>query len=113
MKTIDRPTGIVRIILVEVDGTEQVLEIDEDVHYILGFSKVGPNGGKNLPMEIIVKGSTSVVGEIFFRLGEAYPELLDICARKVMAKTAERLRARGIDPGLEEFKRARPVGGVQ
>jgi hypothetical protein len=113
MKTNDRPTDVARITITSKDGAEQILEVDDDLHYILGFIRVGPNGGKNIPAEIIAKGSTSIVGELFYRLGERHPELLDHCARRVMEKTRARLKAKGIDPGAKEFENARPVGGTQ
>jgi hypothetical protein len=109
----DRPTDLTRITLTTKDGAEQIVEIDDDLHYILAFVRTGAGGGKDVPAEILVKGSTTVIGEIFFRLGEAHPELLDHCARRVMEKTRARLKARGIDPGAKEFENARPVGGTQ
>lgn len=113
MKTIDRPTDVVRITLTGADGVVQEIEVTDDFHFLLGFAKVGPHGGKDVPMEIIAKGSAIVVGELFFRFGEAHPELLDHCARRVMEKTRARLKARGIDPGAKEFENAPVRGGTQ
>ena len=113
MTTNDGKNNVVRIALTNADGTEQSFDVSERFHFLLGFATCGPNGGKGVPLEVIVKGSTTVIGEIFFRIGEEHPDLLDHCARKTIAKTLEKLKAKGIDPGAEAFKNARPVGGVQ
>jgi hypothetical protein len=109
----DRPTDLTRITLTTKDGDEQIVEIDDDLHYILAFIKVGPHGGKDIPMEVIAKGSVPVVGELVFRLGERHPELLDHCARRMMEKNRAKLKAKGIDPGAKEFENAPGVGGTQ
>ena len=40
MTTYDGPTDVVRITLTNADGTVQEIEVDDDLHYILGFVKV-------------------------------------------------------------------------
>jgi len=101
---------ITRIALTSKDGTVEEFTMGDNFHFILGFAKCGPDGGKNVPAEIIAVGSTVVLGEVFYLIGETHPELLDICARKSLAKA---LKARDIDPGAEAFKAAPVVGGVQ
>ena len=108
----DGPTDVVRITLTNADGTVQEFEVTGDFHLLLGFAKCGPHGGKNVPMEILAKGSAIILGELFFRLGDRHPELLDHCARRVMEKTRARLKARGIDPGAKEFENAPVRGGT-
>jgi len=68
VKTNDRPADIARIVLVAKDGTEERIEVSENSHVILGFAKCGPDGGKGVPMDIIVMGTDVVVGEILFRI---------------------------------------------
>jgi hypothetical protein len=89
MKIDERPVGVKRITLLEDDGSETVINVTDDLHLLLGYARCGPDGGRNIRMEVIVKGTDVVVREILSRLGEE------------------------IDPGAEAFKRARPVGGVQ
>jgi len=103
-------TKIARITLTDTDGLIEEFQTGDNFHFILAFAKCGPDGGKNVPAEIIAVGSTVVLGEIFYLIGETHPELLDICARKTLVKA---LKARDIDPGAEAFKNAPVVGGIQ
>jgi hypothetical protein len=93
MTTDHRPIGVVRITLTNADGTVEEIEVTEDLHFFLGFATCGPDGGKNVPAEILVSGDSGVLGKILFRLGERHPELRD--------------------PGAETFRNAPVFGGVQ
>jgi hypothetical protein len=109
----DRPTGVVRITLTEADGSETIINVDEDVHYIFTFVRVSKERGVEIPAEILIKGSTNVCGELFYRIGIAHPQIIQHCRKRAIEKALEQLRAKGIDLGAEAFKNAPVVGGVQ
>jgi len=108
-----KKTGIKRITILEEDDSETIINVSDDLHFFLGYIKVGKDGGNSVPAEWIVKGDNDLIGELYYQMGEEHPDLLDICARRVMEKTWACLKARGIDPGAKEFENARPVGGTQ
>lgn len=112
----DKESRIVRITLDESDGSQTVINISEDLHYLLGFTKVGKEEGKEVPMEISVHGNQGVVGEIFFQIGEQHPELIHYCARRsaveLAKKAVEELKKSGVDPMAEFLKNAPTKGGV-
>ena len=109
----DRPTGVTRITLLEEDGSEKILDITEDLHFIFAFVKVSEKIGDEVPLEIFVKGNTNVCGELFYRVGVAHPEIIQYCRKRAIEAALEDLRAKGIDLGAEAFKNAPVVGGVQ
>jgi hypothetical protein len=109
----DRKAELTKIVLYEKDGTQTVIDLDEDLHYIFTFTKAKVKGDGFAPMEIIIKGSVDIVGEMFYVIGEAHPSLIEHCAKRAFQKSLEMLKARGIDPIEEAFKNARPVGGTQ
>jgi hypothetical protein len=109
----DRPTGVTRITLLEEDGSEKVLDITEDLNFIFAFVTAGPDGGKGLPLEFLVKGNENIVGEFFYQIGVTHPEIIRYCRKRAIEKALKELRAKGIDPGAEAFKNAPVAGGVQ
>lgn len=111
--TAEEKTGVVRITLTEADGSEKVLEVSEDLHFIFGFAKASPGTISQIPMEINVKGFGLIVAEIFYQIGEQHPQLVEHCVRRLAQKVLEGLKAKGIDPGAEAFKNAPVVGGIQ
>ncbi len=109
----DRPTELTRITLTEKDGTETVIDLDDNLHYIFTFTRVKAKEDRFVPLEIIIKGNVDVCGEMFYQLGEAHPSLIEHCAKRALAKTLEQLKALGVDPGEEAFRNAPVAGGVQ
>jgi hypothetical protein len=109
----DRPTGVTRITLLEEDGSEKVLDITEDLHFIFAFVKVSEKRGVEIPLETLIKGSTNVCGELFYQIGEAHPEFIRHCRKRAIERALEELRAAGIDPDAEAFKNTPAVGGTQ
>lgn len=109
----DRPTGVIRITLLEEDGSEKVLDITEDLHFIFAFVKVSEKRGVEIPLETLIKGNTNVCGELFYQIGEAHPEIIRHCRKRAIEKGLKQFRAAGIDPGAEAFQNAPVVGGIQ
>jgi hypothetical protein len=112
-KISEKPVDIVRITLTNSDGTAQEINLTEDLHFLLGFVTVGPEGGSDVPVEFIVKGKVAVVGEIYYQAGRNHPELVAHCKRRDFEKSLEQLRAKGIDPISEAFRLLPVVGGNQ
>lgn len=108
-KVEDRVTGVTRITLLEADGSETVINVSEDLHFIFGFVKCGKEGGVDVPAELIVKGDVGIVGELFFQAGNQHPELIahyvrrstEMMAKKVM----EEIKRSGADPIGEALKK--------
>lgn len=109
----DRPTELTRIVLIEKDGTEQIIDLDDDLHYIFTFTRAKAKGGTCIPMEILIKGSVDICGEMFHQLGEAHPSLIEHCAKRAFQKSLEMLKAKGVDPLSEILKNLPGVGGNQ
>jgi hypothetical protein len=112
-KIAERETNVVRITLTEADGSETVINVDEDVHYIFAFVKVSLKRGVEVPLETFIKGNTNVCGEMFYQIGEAHPEIIRHCRKRAIEKGLKELRAAGIDPDAEAFKNTPAVGGTQ
>ena len=109
----DRPTDVARITLTEADGNETVINVDEDVHYILAFVKVSLKRGVEIPAETLIKGNENVCGELFYRIGVEHPEIIRYCRKRLIEAELNELKAKGIDLAAEAFKNAPVVGGVQ
>lgn len=109
----DRKAELTRVVLYEKDGTETVIDLDDNIHYIFTFTRIKAKEDRFVPMEIIIKGNVDVASEMFYQLGEAHPSLIEHCAKRAFQKSLAMLKAKGIDPEEEAFKNARPVGGVQ
>lgn len=109
----DRPTGVTRITLLEEDGSEKVLDITEDLHFIFAFVKVSEKRGVEIPLETLIKGSTNVCGEILYQILESHRPLIEHCRKRAIEKGLKELKAKGIDLAAEAFKNAPVVGGVQ
>jgi hypothetical protein len=112
-KISEKPVDIVRITLTNSDGTAQEINLTDDLHFILGFVRVGPEGGPDVPVETLIRGSINVVGEIYYQAGNSHPGLVAHCVRRDFEKTLERLTAKGIDPIDEAFRLLPVVGGNQ
>jgi hypothetical protein len=69
----DRPNDLTRITLTTKDGAEQIVEIVDDLHYILAFIKVGPHGGKACGES--VRGKVEVPVEVNVRRHPILPLL--------------------------------------
>jgi hypothetical protein len=109
----DRKAELVKIVLYEKDGTQTVIDLDDNLHYIFTFTKAKAKEDRFVPLEIIIKGNVDVCCEMFYQLGEAHPSLIEHCAKRAFQKSLEMLKAKGIDPEEEAFKVAPVVGGVQ
>jgi len=109
----NRPTELTRITLTEKNGTETVIDLDDTLHYIFTFTRAKANEDRFVPMEIIITGNVDVCGEMFYQLGEAHPSLIEHCAKRAFLKSLAMLKAKGIDPDGEAFKKAPVDGGVQ
>ncbi|MGB7632032.1 MAG: hypothetical protein WBM29_13270 [Candidatus Deferrimicrobium sp.] len=109
----DRPTGVTRITLLEEDGSEKVLDITEDRHFIFAFVKVSLKRGVEIPAETLIKGNENVCGELFYQIGLAHPEIIQHCRKRAIEKGLKKLRAAGIDLGAETFENTPAVGGTQ
>ncbi len=99
-----KKTNITRITLLEANGGETVINVTEDLHYIIAFTKVPPEGGKGLPLEILVKGTVRVCGELFYRIGENHPELITFCAMRSIEQNEDEM--------LSAILRDAPVAGI-
>ena len=109
----DRPTELTRITLTEKDGTETVIDLDDNLHYLFTFTRAKAKEDRFVPLEIIIKGNVDVCGEMFYQLGEAHPSLIEHCAKRAFQKSLAMLKAKGVDPIEEAFKNAPVVGGEQ
>ncbi len=107
-----KASEIKSITILEKDGSETVINITEDLHFIFGFTKVGKEGGVDLPMELIIHGNADIVGEIFFQAGNAHPELVRHCVRRSTEKIAhtiiDEIKKSDIDPIAEALKKMPP-----
>jgi len=107
-----KPSEIKSITITEADGSETVINITDDLHFIFGFTKVGPDGGVDVPMELLVHGSADVVGEIFFQAGNENPELVKHCVKrsteKIAHKIMDEIKRSGVDPIGEVLKKMPP-----
>jgi len=110
----DRPTELTRITLTEKNGTETIINVSDNLHFILGFAKSGEDPA---PMEILVCGDVDIVGEIYYQLGKNNPDLIKHCVRRATERTAKKvmdeIKKSGIDPIGEALKKMPVVGGVQ
>lgn len=105
----EKASEIKSITILEKDGSETVINITEDLHFIFGFTKVGKEGGVDLPMELMIHGNADVIGEIFFQTGNAHPDLIRYCVKRSTEKTAhkivEEIKKSGVDPIAEALKK--------
>lgn len=102
-------TEVTRITLTEKDGSETIINVTPEIHFLLGFVKTGEN---KVPMEILVYGVPQVLGEIFYQMGNSHPELVKYCfrrdAEKVAAKiveTIQKIEKSDVDPVAEALKK--------
>jgi hypothetical protein len=99
----EKKINITRITLLEADGAETVINVTEDLHYLFAFTKVPEGGGKGLPLEILVKGTVRVCGELFYRIGENHPDLITFCAMRSIEQNKDEM--------LSAILRDAPVAG--
>ena len=114
--TAEEKTDVARIVLIERDGSETIINVTEDVHFIFGYAKASPGTISQIPMEISVKGVGIVVAEIFYQIGEQHPLFVAYCvsreSQKVLEKVTEDMKAQGTDPLSEILKNLTPRGDV-
>ena len=89
----DKKSNVIRITLTQRDGGETVINVTKDLHYILAFIEVPEGGGKGLPLEILVKGTVRVCGELFYRIGENHPELITFCAIRSLEQNKDEIQS--------------------
>ena len=114
-ETGQKRTKIVRITILEQDGTETVVNASESVHFIFGFAQADRDKPSNEnPMEVMMTGDIEVLGEMFYQIGNANPELVHYCFRRdaeaVAEKIVKKMKESGTDP-LDEVLKKMPVAG--
>ena len=112
-----RKTKIARITILEQDGTETVINVSNAIHFIFGFAQADttkPSPPEGCKMEVMASGSTEILGEIFYQIGNANPKLVHYCfsrdAEGLVNKIVEKAKASGVDPLTEALKKM-PVAG--
>ena len=65
----DRPTGVTRITLLEEDGSEKVLDITEDLHFIFAFVKVSEKETSRSRWKSSSRGTRTSAENYFTELG--------------------------------------------
>ena len=103
-------TGVKRIILIEDDGSETVINVSDAIHYIIAFAKADPEKPEEgVAAEILVKGNGGIVAEMFYQVGEGHPDFIKHCIRRSTEKIAEvvmsEIKKSGVDPVVEALKK--------
>lgn len=100
---------VTRITLLEDDGSETVINITDEIHFLFGFSKVSKAGEPEIPMELIVVGDSGIIGEIYYQAGNLHPELIAHCVRRsteaMARKVLAEIKRSGVDPIGEALKK--------
>lgn len=112
-------SGVSRITLLEADGSETVININDTIHFFLAFAKVNveeTKEGSAFPGEVLVSGNVNVLGEMFFQLGNQHPDLVRHCVKRsaeaMIRKVSEEIKKSGIDP-IEEALKKMPTPGAK
>ena len=112
VQTGEAKTRLKRITLLEEDGSETVINVSDNVHYIVAFVNTDPALKEGFPAEIMVGGEIDNVGELFFQLGNIHPDLIKHCVRRSTEKIANTVLAEikrsGVDPIGEALKKMEP-----
>jgi len=101
---------VTRITLLEADGSETVINVNDTIHFLLAFAKVDMEQPENnFPGEVLVQGNVEVVGEMYYQIGNENPDLIKHCVRRsteaVARKIFAEIKKSGVDPIAEALKK--------